>query len=284
MTISRYKKQIPIIIILLFLIISTGIASLFAGSGGGFLLIAPVGNSLTSSFIISAFTFVGVLIGSYIGGYLLGPLFLYAHKNTIGKKMIYGIQEKEKDKEFKGVFLKALFPALLATNLALILSQNPTVQALSISAADNRGTMLQMFTISAILPLVCGIALGLFSGVWILQDAGIVYSNTEKVKDKSAPSEVKSVGGWYMYLLKGYAGISVIFNYLLFFQNLNTTMGESSGVMRIMFYIFWPIMPIMVAILMIHGIILQDLTFEKRRVFMRNAAKKQGITEPLASI
>ena len=71
MSITRYKKQLPLIILFAILIISTGIASLFASGGTGFLLINPAGNSMSDSFIISVFTVVGVLIGSYIGGYSL---------------------------------------------------------------------------------------------------------------------------------------------------------------------------------------------------------------------
>jgi len=51
-------------------------------------------------------------------GYVLGPLFLYIHKKIIGRKSIYGIQQRAKINVFKGTF-KAFFPTLLSFSLSL---------------------------------------------------------------------------------------------------------------------------------------------------------------------
>ena len=85
MSISRYKKQMPIVVLLIVMIILTAIASLFTTDTSSFLLINPANNAMLHSLLITAVLFVCVLLGSYIGGYLLGPLFLVAHRKTIGR-------------------------------------------------------------------------------------------------------------------------------------------------------------------------------------------------------
>lgn len=280
---SRYKKFIMTYGIINILVFAISIVSIFLLNSGGFLLINPIDHMGLDMFIITSLWIVAIIIGAIIGGYLLGPLFLIAQKKTIGRGMIYGIQDKKKSEVFKGVFYKALFPALLAVNLTLMISSSPAVQALSISSIGSEILINQMLTISALLPLLSGIALGIFSPIWFLEDAGIVYTNKEKVKDKSTPTELRSVGGWYMYLIKGYAGISVFINFYLFFVDLAAIMGEG-GPMMFMFFIFWPIMPLLIALMMGIGIVALDITFEKRREFMRKVAKKMGISEPLKSI
>jgi hypothetical protein len=56
---------------------------------------------------------VASIIGGLLVGYLLGPFYLIVHKRIIGMKIIYGIQDKTKSDKFKGIFLMALFPALM---------------------------------------------------------------------------------------------------------------------------------------------------------------------------
>jgi len=108
-----------------------------------------------------------------------------------------------------------------------------------------------------------------------------VYTNREKVKDRSDPIEMRSVGGWYMYLLKGYVGITVILNYYTFLINLFIGQDASTG---ILLYLLWPIMPFLIVILAIPCIIALDITFEKRRKFIQKWARKFGITSTLEQL
>lgn len=63
----------------------------------------------------------------------------------------------------------------------------------------------------------------MFAGAWTLYEAGIGYSNKEKVKDKGVFIETRSVGGWYLQFLKGYAGIGVLLTKLISPDNNKTT-------------------------------------------------------------
>ena len=68
------------------------------------------------------------IIGFILGGYLFTPLFMFVHKKILGRNLIYGIKEMHKPKEFKGAFLSSLFPALLAFNIGILLSDEIIIQ------------------------------------------------------------------------------------------------------------------------------------------------------------
>ena len=56
-----------------------------------------------------------------------------------------------------------------------------------------------LITLGMLLSITVGVSMFLFSAVWFLIDAGIVYSNAEKVKDNRDLVVVRSVGGWYLF-------------------------------------------------------------------------------------
>ena len=108
--------------------------------------------------------------------------------------------------------------------------------------------------------------MGVFSPVWFLEDAGVVHTNKEKVKDESDSTEIRSVGGWYLYLLKGYVEISVFITFYEFFGGLTITIGANNElvIMTIMFFVFWPIILLLITLMMGLGILALDITFDKR--------------------
>ena len=75
------------------------------------------------------------IIAYFIGGYLLTPLLIFLHKKIIGRNLLYGITERDKPSEFKGVFLNSIFPALLAMNITIILSNESWIHQLIFSPA-----------------------------------------------------------------------------------------------------------------------------------------------------
>jgi len=85
-----------------------------------------------------------------------------------------------------------------------------------------------MITFVAVLPLTLIISYTLFSALWSLSDAGIVFSNRKVVekKGKEKPIIGQSVGGWFNYILKGYAGLGALVVYfelvVLFFGVFDT--------------------------------------------------------------
>ncbi len=240
--------------------------------------VVRMGTELGLVFIlIMLFSIIGVLFT----GYILGPLFLIVHKNITGRKLDYGIQVKPTPKTYKGIS-KGLFPALMAVNMSLMIAFNPVLIDIIVHEeylTRHLGTELGfavVFFVSLIVT-TC-IAMAIFSPVWFLQSAGIIFTNKEKVKDTIDPLEVRSVGGTFFNLLKGYAGIGVIIAYIGFFIQIIVLLeGDIGGVISVSLLI--PLMPIIISVLCIPAFILLDMTTEHRKKFILDFAKKIGITE-----
>ena len=273
---GRYKKISMIyVIVIVLLVVMAIVITAIQGTTRGIVRFSPVENMTFDGIFLVLLTMGAVIVGSILGGYILAPLFLFAQKNTVGRKMVYGIQESSRPEMFKKAYMKSFFPALLALNFSLMVSDNVVLQELLIEPGSVGSTMASIMLISALFPLMGAIGMGIFSPVWFLQDAGIVYSNKEKVKGTSDPIEIRSVGGWYLYILKGYAGIAVIVSFYTFLSEIIDA-GETDNVL---FLIMWPIMPFMLAFLYIPGIIAVDMTYEKRKQFVIKTAEKFGITQ-----
>ena len=152
-----------------------------------------------------------------------------------------------------------------------------------IAVNDTNSEESAMVTLLALLALMTGVSMGIFSSAWFLLDAGIVYTNKEKVKDTAHPTEVRSVGGWYNYLLKGYAGISVILSFYSFFWYMFEVMEIAKGIegMTIMFIVFYPTLPLVISILCFPALILLDLTHNHRKKYILKIAEKLKISGPL---
>ena len=81
MSIARYKKILPFIILAGLLQIGTAIGMFFAmEEGSGFLSITQGASVSLDMVLLYILIIVSVIIGILIGGYLLCPLFIYAQK------------------------------------------------------------------------------------------------------------------------------------------------------------------------------------------------------------
>jgi hypothetical protein len=225
------------------------------------------------------------IIGTLIPGYILAPLFLYIYKKTIGYKMDFGIQNREKPEKFRNTW-KGIFPALLVINLSLLVGTTDFAQDLLISleylATPLGPNLSPLIGFLVLIPIMAGIGAGIFSPVWFLLDSGIVFTNKKKVEEKIDPIEVRSMGGWYHYLLKGYAGIGVIVVYIQFLGKILENFHNPLDGGFLSSAIFLPIMPILISIFLIPSMILLDITLNSRRNFVRDFAKKRlNIEGPL---
>jgi len=235
-------------------------------------------NGFQVGIVFLTFSLSGI-IGCF-AGFLLAPLFLLVHKSTIGRKNIYGVQIRP-EAEKMGAKRKLIFPALMAMNISIMLAFNITVRdALVhpdfIAAPD--GTIWPAVTFLMILMITIGIAIALFSAVWFLDDAGIVFSNEKKVEKRSDPIEMRGVGGWYVYLLKGYAGIGAIFAFVDFWTGLVAVAGPNT--MAAIVFILGA-MPFIISIFSLPALIILELIKSKRVSFIRSFAKKIGISDEL---
>jgi len=219
------------------------------------------------------------ILGAVAGGYALSPLYLIIHKKIIGGKMTYGLKEKPFSTKFHKT-LQGFFPTLIALNFALMLAPLPLVYQAIIDpiywGAPGENTFAALLTL---LMIFLGISAFIFSPIWFLLDGGIIYTNKEKVEYKDKPIEVKSVGGWYLFIMKGYAGISVIIEYIIFFgiflQQMFTLMLHDVVITLIVLIPF----PITLTFVFIPTVIILDIFKENRKRYIRKCAKKFGITD-----
>ena len=249
--------------------------------GAGFFKLIPIDHLGLHTASVTFMITISAILGGVIMGYLLAPLFLLIHKRLIGRRMIYGIQNRPEPEKFQGNF-KAFFPALIAINIGLMFSSSSIVKDMILSEsyliAPGGENIWPFVVFFMLLIITTGIGMALFSPVWFLLDAGIVYTNKEKVKNKSNPIELHSVGGWYMGFLKGYAGISVFFSYFTFIIQLITQIGEEAYWTAVIMY---PIVPLLVVMWSLPAIVILDMIKERRKKFVLNYAKKLGILEEI---
>jgi len=225
------------------------------------------------------------IIAFFIGGYIFTPLFLFIHKKVIGRKLIYGVRERNQPKEFKGAFLKSLFPALLAFNIGILFSDEIVLQEFlfvdTFMLAGN--VILQILTLVFLFPIASGIGIVVFSATYFLIDSGIEYTNKKrkKVLRGSFPTEVRSVGGYYLSFLKGYTGISVVISLIALIYSYFSAIGGLSPTIYIINLITWPFIPFVIALFMVPVSMLQDLTYNRRKKYTLKWAEKLGIRGPL---
>lgn len=278
MFLKRYKTAlitfIPILSMFLLVIV---ILSIFLGEEGIFEF-SPVENMGFDVFLILLITWASALIGGIVPGYILAPLLLVAHRYTIGLRMDYGIQNRERSETFKGSF-RGFFPVLMAINFALMLSENSVIQEFIVGSS---GSSAQPLTFNLLTSIIIGFSLAAFSAVWFLLEGGIVYTNRRLVREKDLPVEVRGVGSWLNYLLKGYAGISVIISYYYFLVDFTEIMlSGTPNIGSVIFLITWPILPIAYALILIPVFIILDMTYPHRKRFIQKFAKKLNISGPL---
>ncbi len=246
---------------------------------------------LTQNFwfdIVLIFSFIPILsiLAYFLGGYLFTPLLIFLHKKTIGRSFIYGIEEREQPKLFKGALRKSVFPALMGFNIAILLSDETVIHNFIFTPTFLSGVppaVLQILTITIFLPLVSAIGIAAFSATFFLIDSGIKYTNKEqkKVRNGSYPIEVRSIGTYYLYFLKGYAGISVIISIIQLISNYIASIQDVGSIIYIINLILWPLMPLVIALFMIPAVIIQDATFNSRNKFVRKWAGKMSISGKL---
>jgi len=287
---SKYRVQMIIIGIILLFVASVLISGILSSILYGYeqlraidlTPLLPFDNYHFEFPLTIIITMVICLVGGYLMGFVFSPVLLYFHKKIFGKKLKYGIQERNQATKFKETF-RGFFPMLMAINFALIIVQDKNLAHLFIEEAQLQipglGYILAIFVMVMVLS---GVTMSIFSPIWFVLDSGIVYIRKENMVPSNKPIEVRSVGGWFLTLLKGYSSISTVYTLSLFmFQQVAyATKGEM--------YLEWFIillltglflLPIFFSLLALPSIIILDKLYDKRRNYMLRFAKKIGIVD-----
>ncbi|MFX1587209.1 MAG: hypothetical protein ACFFC1_03555 [Promethearchaeota archaeon] len=250
-------------------------------------------NELT--FLFTVIIPVSSIVGFVIGGYLLTPLVLYLHKKIFGRKMFYGIHYQPTEDKIK-LFSKAIFPAFMAINLSTLFLTPEIVNFLldtalvtNVESILKVGVLVRLLSESVLLMITFGLALGLFSIVWFLEDSGIIYSNKKSktsldVEGTEEPFILKSMGDWFQTIFKSYAGLGAILSYVLIIYDFLTTFIKNLGIpgnlLNIPSLILWLGLPFYLVLAAIPCLILNNIIRNHRIKYIRKVADKFKINSP----
>lgn len=288
MIVSKYKKPLIIYFVYNLCIIPLALLSF------GFHDLSPLSPFIPTNYaFIEALLLILVyfpllsILGVLIGNYLGAPVFLFFHKKFIGTKNVYGIWMKSNSTQLK-IFSKGIFPALITINFSLMLYRPEVLDFVMEYPSYAYMEFFSAFTLIAILflsSLTFIFANLLFSSSWGLIDSGIVHTNKKQMEDLNAIPKIRASGEWFSTLLKGYAGIGVIFSYIQFsFQNLSNSDYTSylSFLLNMIIYVVIMIVIVLILILAtIPGLILSDILGTRKSNYVRNIGKKMGIVDIL---
>lgn len=239
------------------------------------------GIQVTTLFFLYPLVILGFGV---LGGYLIAPLYLVLHKTTIGRHMTYGIGQRAPPANNQVRNLgQGLFPGLVVINLATMLLPYLSGTVLYDYISTWGGSQATFFAFLVSLLFTATPASILFADVWVLDDAGIAYSTHAKAKDTGGIIEIRSIGGWYQQFLKGYAGIGVIFTYLIIITNFWSSMqGVTDPLSTLLLLAIIAPIPIYATMAVLPTILVLELTRTHRTSFILNFAQKLGITKEIA--
>lgn len=229
------------------------------------------------------------IIGALLGGYVLSPIILFLHKAIYRSKRFYGIQYEFEEKK-PSLLKSGFYPVLLAVNLSFIFLTPEIISAiletdviLEIAITLRIPVFIRILSQTILLIITFGASIILFSPVWLLKDSGIVFTTKEKLESSNEPILIKSLGEWFQTLLKGYAGIGVVFTYifviydfsLLFIANL----GFPGNMLNIPSLFLWLGLPFYLIFSIIPAVIVHDALRKHRVNYVRKVANKIGIQD-----
>lgn len=232
-----------------------------------------IGATTGMSWVIAMYPLLAIL-GTLIG-FILAPILLWVYKKVIGRNSLFAIQERSPPENGYGM-LMGLFPVLMATNFTLSLLFDPIIMSFPLFQdyyLDVSSIILLFFILGSFLQAP---AFALFTAAWIIKDSGIVSTDKKNVEQMQGPVGLESIGGWFLAFLKGYAGIGVIISLYQFNFEFGFTVHWSA-------VFILSILPILISLWVIPVIIIVSATYEKRRSFILNFAKRFGIKNEFES-
>jgi len=291
---SRYRNLIILFVFyVIFWIILTAIMRVIIFPEGNPLALTRFimfDDILTELFLVFVILIpISGIIGTIIGGYILSPIVLALHKLFYRSKKYYGIQYESEDKKIK-LLTSGFYPVLMAVNLAFIFSTpevtfavlEPDVTNVLVNVVKNP-FFVRFLTQTILLIFTFGASTVFFSPVWLLKDSGVVFTTKDRVESSNETLLIKSIGEWFQTLLKGYAGIGVLFTYILviydFIIVFIANLGTIINIVNIPNLFLWLGLPFYLLFSMIPAVIIHDGLRKRRLSYVRKFAHKIGIRD-----
>ncbi len=291
---SRYRNLIILYLLyIVFWIILSAVMSVIIfpeGTPKALIRFIPVDDVLSILVIVFLVLIpISGIIGALLGGYVLSPLIMILHKTFYGSKFFYGIQYESREQKVN-LLKSGFYPVLLAVNLSFMFLTPEIISALleadvifEVAISLRIPVFIKILSQTILLIFTFGASTLLFSPVWLLKDSGIVFTTSDKVENSNETLLIKSIGEWFQTLLKGYAGIGVIFTYIfviydfikLFIENL----GLPGNMLNIPSLFLWLGLPFYLVFSMIPAVIVHDVLKKRRLSYVRKIAHGIGIRD-----
>jgi len=237
----------------------------------------PFGNVYLEMPVVFMAIPLSATLGTLVGGYLLSPVYLWVHR-WLFRGSVYGVRVVPESERFRGVF-RGFYPALLAFNLnSLIMEIWPGVLERLLSESILAAPFMTRYSFGSVVLMAgtIGLSMAVFSPAYYLLDGGVMYSTESRAEGSGRPGEVRTVGGWFNDYLRGYAGLSVVFSYLLFVFRYVSTFE-----MEMVFVLFWVGLPFFVTVSTIPTFIHMDKVRGRTAAYVLGVAGRLGIDSDL---
>ena len=226
---ERFKM--PSIVSIFLLIITTFLSFLpliYADDSTDLIPIIPGG--LVSDVVISILIpFFFMLILLFLGPIIV-QILVRIHKLMKLNKYEYFIIPPDKVLSGKRILLRAIFPGLLAINIAIYISLYGDLNPLfHHTGADpqNLPIVIEYIAIIIGIPAACVIMLP----IWMLESSGLMCSRQVELYNRPITPDIESVAQFYIKMLKGYVGISTIIAYGLMLYRFYTISSDTSTIL-----------------------------------------------------
>jgi hypothetical protein len=273
MSLLYYKK--PLIILAITFLVAALILLIFPPNSTPYTPLIPFDDAIIEIRLLFIIYPLSGIIGTFLLGYILAPIFMFFHVKIFGRKLEYGIQELETPPKFKKTF-RGFFPILLSVNITLILAANQDIMNILLYPDHQVSEGINAQGVIFLLMFTIGIGLGLFSAVWLINDAGILYSNRKKIKGIDKNFEVRSMSSFFMNIIKGYAGLSVLINFAEYIFDYSINFQTEGFVENVVLQI---IIPFLLSFINLLPVMLFDMTKETNKRYIRKIAKKLEIVD-----
>jgi len=226
---ERFKM--PSIVSIFLLIITTFLSFLpliYADDSTDLIPIIPGG--LVSDVLVSILIpFFFMLILLFLGPIIV-QILVRIHKLMKFNKYEYFIIPTDKVLSGKRILLRAIFPGLLAINIAIYISLYGDLNPLfHHTGADpqNLPIVIEYIAIIIGIPAACVIMLP----IWMLESSGLMCSRQVELYNRPITPDIESVAQFYIKMLKGYVGISTIIAYGLILYRFYTISSDTSTIL-----------------------------------------------------
>jgi hypothetical protein len=226
---KRFKMPIIASIFLLIVVVILNFLPLITVDPVDDLIPIIPGGTFLDVMICILIPFLFMIIMLFLGP-IVTIVMVRMHKIIKLNKYDYFIIPIEKKISGKRILLRAIFPGLLAVNIAIYMSLSSGLNQLFYyggGEAENIAVIIEYMAILLGIPIASLIILP----IWMLQSSGLMSSKRIESYNRPVTPDIESVGQFYTKMLKGYVGISTIVAYSMILYLILTTTSNSSTIL-----------------------------------------------------